>query len=159
MDKRSRYPHSLAVMELRRILSACLVYSLLWAAASMQAFAQQGVVPNDQNPPQGANLGVFNPLEQSQFWLTGAVIGSGLLFFAGQMFLLRGIRDLTADDIVRNCSITIVIVAATVLIVAGYNSQQTAQAFGLFGTIIGYLLGRSAGRRDPAQEGKSDATK
>jgi hypothetical protein len=66
----------------------------------------------------------------------------------GQMSLLKKLENITADDIVRNCSITIVIISATLLIVAGYNSQQTAQAFGLFGTLIGYLLGRSAGRRE-----------
>ena len=76
----------------------------------------------------------------------------GLVVLAGQFILLRRVPSLSADDIVKNCSISIVIVGAIILIVAGYDSQQTAQAFGLFGTIIGYLLGRSSARRDEAKD-------
>jgi hypothetical protein len=104
---------------------------------SLRAYAQQ-------NPSDGSNLIAFNPIESMQFWLTLIVIICGLGIFAGQLLLLRSVNNLTADEIVRNCAITIVIIFATILIVAGYNSQQTAQAFGLFGTLIGYLLGRSS---------------
>jgi len=147
-------------MELQRPHKVVWTSAWLWLAAAADARTQQPA-QGDQNPSSGANLQIFNPLESYQIWLTGGIIVSGLLFFAGQIALLRRVRDVSADDVVRNCSITIVIIAATVLIVAGYNSQQTAQAFGLFGTIIGYLLGRSAGSRDrprerPPEEGGDD---
>jgi hypothetical protein len=135
-------------MKLQRVCDQALVLGSLCLATG-RALAQQVNNNDDQNAAHGSNLAIFNPIENSQFWLTIATVLAGIVFFGGQLFLLRGIKNLTADDIVRNCSITIVIISATVLIVAGYNSQQTAQAFGLFGTIIGYLLGRSAGRRDP----------
>src|SRR5438309_54061 len=89
--------------------SLALAFSWLLTVGLSQAHAQQGAAPNDQNPSSGSNLDIFNPLDKSQFWLTAAIIVSGLLFFLGQIMLSRSIKDLTADDIVRNCSITIVI--------------------------------------------------
>jgi hypothetical protein len=35
-----------------------------------------------------------------------------------------------------------VITGSLVLITAGYSNEQIAPAFGLFGTVIGYMLGR-----------------
>jgi hypothetical protein len=136
----------------RRILLAVMATGLLMGAA----FAQQvpAVAPN---PPQGGNLsGPFNPLSSMQFWLCALTVGFGLIVLAGQFYLLRRVQSLSADDIVKNCSISIVIVGAMILIIAGYDSQQTAQAFGLFGTIIGYLLGRSSARRDQTKEAVDD---
>lgn len=100
----------------------------------------------------GQNLAVVNPLTSFQMWACFLCVFIGLLVFAGQFYLLLKVERVTADDIVKNCTITLVIIGALILIVAGYNSQQTAQAFGLFGTVIGYLLGRSAGKSEGRQE-------
>jgi hypothetical protein len=35
-----------------------------------------------------------------------------------------------------------VIIGTLLLVTVGYNNEQIAPAFGLFGTIVGYLLGR-----------------
>jgi hypothetical protein len=97
------------------------------------------------NPVVGGNLGgVFNPLDKPEFWLCVLCILFGFTVLFGQFYLLHRLKTISSDDIVKNSTITIVIIGALILIIAGYNSQQTAQAFGLFGTIVGYLLGRSA---------------
>jgi len=43
-----------------------------------------------------------------------------------------------------------VITASLVLITVGYNTEQIAPSFGLFGTIIGYMLGRMSPSRSGA---------
>ena len=100
-------------------------------------------------PPEndaGGNLaGPFNPILSLQFELCALAVAFGLVVLVGQFLLLRRVNSITPDDIVRNVTISLVIIGALLLIIAGYNSQQTAQAFGLFGTIVGYLLGKSAG--------------
>src|SRR5579863_6626862 len=123
------------------LIKITLMLVIVTAAAAQQS-------ASDRNPSDGSNLCVFNPIANPQFWLTLLILVCGLIFFAGQIYLLRTVPSISADDVVRNSSITIVVIVSTILIVAGYNSQQTAQAFGLFGTIIGYLLGRSAGRAE-----------
>lgn len=112
----------------------------------------------NSNPAVGGNLnGAFNPVDKPEFWLCVLCIVFGFTVLFGQFFLLHKLKTISSDDIVKNSTITIVIIGALILIIAGYNSQQTAQAFGLFGTIVGYLLGRSARLRDmqEKQEEKS----
>jgi hypothetical protein len=107
--------------------------------------------PADQNvnPTAGGNIyGAFNPIDKPEFWLCVLCIGFGFAVLFGQFYLLYRTKNFSSDDIVKNSTITVVIIGALILIIAGYNSQQTAQAFGLFGTIVGYLLGRSARTRD-----------
>ncbi|MGR8922301.1 hypothetical protein ACU8MB_00885 [Rhizobium leguminosarum] len=127
-----------------------LVYRKLSAMVCFCMLASS-VFSQESQPPQnnaGGNLDVYNPLTSFQVIVCGLCISVGLVVFAGQFYLLRRSTTVTPDDIVKNCTITLVIIGALVLIVAGYSSQQTAQAFGLFGTVIGYLLGRSAGKQD-----------
>lgn len=111
------------------------------------ALAQEKIPEGMENQP-GSNLEIFNPLTSFNIVACGLCVFVGIVVFAGQFYLLHRSQNVTPDDIVRNCTITLVIIGALILIVAGYNSQQTAQAFGLFGTVIGYLLGRSAGRAE-----------
>ncbi|MBP2570256.1 lysylphosphatidylglycerol synthetase-like protein (DUF2156 family) [Agrobacterium tumefaciens] len=111
------------------------------------ALSQEKIPDGMENQP-GSNLEIFNPLTSFNILACILCVVVGIIVFSGQFYLLRKAQNVTPDDIVRNCTITLVIIGALILIVAGYNSQQTAQAFGLFGTVIGYLLGRSAGRAE-----------
>jgi ascorbate-specific PTS system EIIC-type component UlaA len=95
------------------------------------------------------DLTPYNPLDTYSFYLTALFIAFGLGVILLQLAAMRRIANVTADEIARNCAITLVVVASVALLVSGYSSQQVAPAFGLFGTIIGYLLGK-AGAREAA---------
>ncbi|CAN5408970.1 hypothetical protein BH10PSE3_BH10PSE3_42280 [soil metagenome] len=105
-------------------------------------------------PRQGDDLAPYNPLDTYSFFLTAMFIGFGLLVILLQLAAMRRITTITADEIARNCAITLVVVASVALLVSGYSSQQVAPAFGLFGTIIGYLLGKAGAKTDANGEKK-----
>jgi hypothetical protein len=54
------------------------------------------------------------------------------------------------EDISRPIIVITVIIGTLILVTAGYSNEQIAPAFGLFGTIIGYMLGRLARQQSPA---------
>jgi hypothetical protein len=69
----------------------------------------------------------------------------GLIFVA---VLFRSEIAADTEKIVRLVIVVIVVTASLILIAGGYSTDQTAPAFGLFGSIIGYILG-SANRLTP----------
>lgn len=81
--------------------------------------------------------------------LTAGLVFFLLAVFAMQMFLIRksSVRW-TADQITQFFSITLIIGAALMLIVAGYSDEQAAPVYGLLGVIAGYLFGRTSARDD-----------
>lgn len=119
--------------------------------------------PSSEADAQNSNAAVeptndepspYNPLDTYSFYLTALFIAFGLGVILLQLAAMRRIATVTADEIARNCAITLVVVASVALLVSGYSSQQVAPAFGLFGTIIGYLLGKAGAKEDnpkPAQ--------
>jgi hypothetical protein len=77
----------------------------------------------------------------------------GLIFVA---VLFRSEIAADTEKIVRLVIVVIVVTASLILIAGGYSTDQTAPAFGLFGSIIGYILG-SANRGTPGT-GNTPAT-
>jgi quinol-cytochrome oxidoreductase complex cytochrome b subunit len=64
----------------------------------------------------------------------------GLIFVA---WVFRSAVTTDTEKIVRLVIVVIVVCASLILIAGGYSTNQTAPAFGLFGSIIGYILGSS----------------
>jgi hypothetical protein len=64
----------------------------------------------------------------------------GLIFVA---VVFRSTVGADTEKIVRLVIVVIVVCASLILIAGGYSTNQTAPAFGLFGSIIGYILGSS----------------
>ncbi|PSO30609.1 hypothetical protein C7G41_17420 [Bradyrhizobium sp. MOS002] len=96
-----------------------------------------------QNPSTGANLTrFFSSKTPYEFWLTCLIATLGLAIIA---VLIQGIRRISParpEDITRPVIVLTVIVGTLILVTAGYSNEQIAPAFGLFGTIVGYMLGR-----------------
>jgi hypothetical protein len=73
----------------------------------------------------------------------------GAFLAAIQAFLMIK-KDFRAHEIIRLSGLTFIVIATLFIITAGYGAEQIAPAMGLFGTMAGYILGRTQGgkRRD-----------
>ncbi len=68
----------------------------------------------------------------------------GVIVFGLMAFLIN--KGHEANDVLRVCSLPLIIISAIFLIVVGYSQQQIAPVMGLLGTVAGYLLGNSKSR-------------
>ena len=78
----------------------------------------------------------------------------GLIFVA---MLFRSSIAADTEKIIRLVIVVIVVTASLILIAGGYSTNQTAPAFGLFGSIIGYILGSSTRQTPGNTPANSDA--
>lgn len=85
-------------------------------------------------------------LSSREFLLALLVAAMLLTTLSLQFVLLRKMERLRAEDTLRCFGLTLVITGTVFFIVAGFDSEQIAPAIGLFGTIAGYILGRSERR-------------
>jgi glycerol uptake facilitator-like aquaporin len=124
--------------------SAALVSGL---AFTNSVLAQSPPPPPEPpaNPTSGGNLANFvfhAPKTSIELWLTLLIIAFGLTVLGIYIYAVRNIPDRRPEDVSRPLIVIAVITAALILITAGYTNEQIAPAFGLFGTIVGYMLGR-----------------
>ena len=100
----------------------------------------------DAPPPSepGRNLPIaVSLISNKEFWLAVVVLTFGTIIVFVQYFLLKRFSSAKIEEIVRLYTVTLVIIGTMLLITSGFSSEQIAPAVGLFGTIAGYLLGRS----------------
>jgi hypothetical protein len=132
-----------------RMVGLLLVSAVLCGSLGVGALAQDNHIP-------ALAAGVTSQvtaLSSIELWLAFAIILFGFIVLCMQFFLLKRATHTEPDDILRLFTVTIIIIGTLALIAIGYSSQQIAPALGLFGTILGYLLGkadeRSRNRRPP----------
>jgi hypothetical protein len=82
-------------------------------------------------------------LSSKEFYVTALIAGVFLLSLIMQFALLWRVRNLKAEDALRPFSVVLIIMGTLLAITAGFSAAQIAPALGIFGTIAGYLLGRS----------------
>ena len=104
----------------------------------------------DGQPPPFAEatgvqeVGTF--MDDLEFWNSVVVIVFGLIIIGIVLFKFR-VKDMDADSLIRLFTLTLVIIASMYLIAAGWDNQQTAPAFGILGTVAGYLLGKEHSKK------------
>ena len=110
-------------------------------ALTSASYAQQRPPPQPlPNPSVGGNLLSFRtPYE---FWLTCLISFVGLTVIGAVIWSVSRNRHARPEDTTRPIVVVTVIMGTLILVTAGYSNEQIAPAFGLFGTIIGYILGR-----------------
>jgi hypothetical protein len=91
---------------------------------------------------RGNLVDFFNKKTPYEFWLTCVILLFGLIVIGLLTFGMKGIQGRRPEDLSRSLIVVMVITSALVLITAGFSNDQIAPAFGLFGTIVGYMLGR-----------------
>jgi hypothetical protein len=120
----------------------------MWSCGISPSACEEPIPPPPvlQNPPSsGATLaGFFSSKTPYEFWLTCLIGILGLAIIGALIFSLRKVANARPDDIARPVIILTVITGTLILVTVGYSNEQIAPAFGLFGTIIGYMLGRFA---------------
>jgi hypothetical protein len=96
------------------------------------------------NPPAQQIAGFESFMTSREMWLSLFILIFGLAIIGVQYALLRGVVDRHISEIFKLFTVSLIIIGTLLLISAGFNSEQIAPALGLFGTIAGYILARSA---------------
>jgi hypothetical protein len=130
---------------MRRIASLAAAIFFM-AGASVTAFAQDipeaPVIANPPAPASGSEL-LDTRLIPFEFWLTVVILTFGLVLSVLTIRFLSSTVARKTEEAIRALVVLWVIIGTLTLITAGYSDQQIAPAFGLFGTIVGYILGKS----------------
>jgi hypothetical protein len=129
--------------------------ALTVTASSQVAYGLDTIPPPPElkNPSVGANLtGFFTSKTPYEFWLTCLICLFGLAVIYALLFGLRRSSNARPEDIARPIIVVTVITGTLMLITVGYNNEQIAPAFGLFGTIVGYMLGRYSQPTQPTNQ-------
>jgi hypothetical protein len=140
------------------VLVACATGSSAYSETQVLQQVPPGIsvhdtqIPPDSasqpGPPAAPSLDQLTLQANFQLKLTLIVTIFGII---GLIFVAVIFRSSVATDtekIVRLVIVVIVVCASLILISGGYSTDQIAPAFGLFGSIIGYILG-SATRHPP----------
>jgi glycerol uptake facilitator-like aquaporin len=134
------------------------VTPLLLDGVSHSASAQNSLPPVTtlQNPDSGANLArFFTSKTPYEFWLSCLIGLFGLAIIGALILAVRRTENARPEDFARPIIVVTVIIGTLLLVTVGYNNEQIAPAFGLFGTIVGYLLGRLA-QTQPSNAPRAD---
>jgi hypothetical protein len=122
----------------------CVALFVLWSGSATLAQQQPtSPAPVNTNPPSGQNIfNFFTARTPYEFWLTCLIGALALVIIWFIVHSVRKLPNTRPDDITRPIVIVSIIFGTLILITAGFSNEQVAPAFGLYGTIIGYLLGR-----------------
>jgi hypothetical protein len=126
----------------RKPIIALLV---LWTLMSASRAQQLPTPPATMiaNPNAGGNLmSFFSVRTPYEFWLTLLIGLIGLIIIAALIWSVSRVEHRRPEDITRPIIVVTIIMGTLILVTAGYSNEQIAPAFGLFGTIVGYILGR-----------------
>jgi hypothetical protein len=127
-------------------------YTYLWAAQALVAavaFPLTEAGAQEPTNPAGSNIRVVtgNVLSSPELTLSLMVLLLGIAVAGLECFLIVKSRDYRAEDALKYMTITLIVIGTLILVSAGLNNTQIAGATGLFGSMVGYLLGRNHGGR------------
>jgi len=111
--------------------------------------------PEIQNPeilnPTVTKSNHIDLMSNFEFGLSIGVLAFGLILIVLEMHLIKT-KKISEELLVKFILITLIVTSTLFLITAGYDNNQIAPAMGLFGSIAGYLLGRSMNNNKPNKD-------
>lgn len=126
--------------------------AVMTAAADQQPTKAPPAVPP---PPSASNIQVrntesglfefFTARTPYEFWLTVLTAMTACFIIWLIISHVSRMRGVKPEDITRPTIVVTIVMGSLILIIAGFSNEQIAAAFGLFGTIVGYMLGRMNG--------------
>jgi hypothetical protein len=90
-------------------------------------------------------------LSSQELILSMAVLLFGVYAATLQYKLLSSAKS-SADEALRTLAVTLIVVISLALVSSGYGKEQITPVLGLFGTIIGYLLGAARPRATKSKD-------
>ena len=88
-------------------------------------------------------------LTKEELLLFLAVLVFGLIVVTLEYLLLSRAQS-NADESLRTLTVTLIVVVSLALVASGWGKDQITPVLGLFGTIVGYLLGASRSPSTPS---------
>jgi hypothetical protein len=128
-------------------LAVILISILVFFANATCLLAEQAPSaspPVIVNPSTGSDIGSPQATFRTpyEFWLTCAIMLWGCIMLGSLIFMYRKVDGRRIEDLARPVIVVSVVIAVLMLATAGYANEQVAAAYGLFGSILGYLFGR-----------------
>lgn len=142
----------------RSLFIFSLVLSVIFSISSTLAQQQPSPYTPPPNPSVGGNLTNAFGRTSYEFWLTCLICFVGIIIIVLLIYSITRYTEAKPEDISRPVIVVTVIVSALILVTAGYSNEQIAPAFGLFGTIVGYILGRLSSSGSPPRSSTSTPT-
>jgi hypothetical protein len=147
-----------------------LLFLLGWVALTLTAFAATaqpqgggapggGQIESNSTGDRSNIMGFERLLSSLEFWLSVTTIIFTILIVAAEFYMIAKSKHISyrPDDVLRLIITTIIIGGTLFFLAAGFSSQQIAPAVGLFGTVVGYLLGSAERSRSGSNSRKKDA--
>jgi hypothetical protein len=144
---------SLKIAEARMSKRVILNVFIALLTSHVGAFAQD----RNEPPPllKTDRISAVPLLSSQELFLSIGVLLFGCFVLLLEFRLLNKLAT-GADEVMRVLTVTMIIVISLALVSSGYGKDQITPVLGLFGTIVGYLLGASGHDRRRSKD-RSDA--
>ncbi|MEM9920198.1 MAG: hypothetical protein AAF990_19025 [Bacteroidota bacterium] len=154
------------------MIQKTLILVLIFCAIGISVVGQSSDIPSispvtespeaQNGPPANADSSIPTIPTINSMWENDEIVKSliimvfSFIIFTMLLFRLK-VPQMGPEDFIRLTILVLVICSSMYLISAGWDNQQTAPAFGILGTIAGYLLGRDSKKQaEETEETETD---
>lgn len=105
---------------------------------------ESALAQNAPPPPEAAVriYDMFDLFNRKETWISLLVFLFGVVVIFASYLMNRRIQ-FNGDQVIRLLSVTLIVVGTLFVVSGSYQAEDIAPVLGLFGTMAGYLLGRS----------------